>query len=404
MKKTRSFSDQAWLTLPNYPNCFVVLLGPVMDSVFIKSLGKSKTYILLPGIVLAATTITSSFWAESMVQNSQVIILSFVWLAVSIFRLFIKTSMYIWSLTIVPKDQIGKVSIMINVGYYIGVMVGYNLFIPLNNKKWLNDTIFTHHPLQNEIFTHKQFYWVFGAATVIILCYIALFVKEKTPRGDKHVTIGQIFKQIPRIFRNVQFVIFLVYTALMYLIDSPLRAALDLKTIGYGTPIETMANLNTVVLPPMIVGSVLVARFVKKGSLMKSFFYIRVVMLLLSAHRLYIVLILKEEGYSDFITYSLLINFFLANVGQFGFYFWFTYLNLVADPEFGSTYFGIAGSIEHLASVLPTTFGLSIVEKVEIWPGNGFYMFCVVCLTLQAGLLGGLWWVAKYLDGIKFIE
>jgi len=56
-----SYDDQALLSWISYPYIFKILIAPLLDFAFIQKLGKSKTYIIIPGLIVRMISICLNF-------------------------------------------------------------------------------------------------------------------------------------------------------------------------------------------------------------------------------------------------------------------------------------------------------------------------------------------------------
>ena len=412
MRQTSSFNDQAWLSLSEYPTILIAVIGPFMDSFFLQRIGKFKTYIILPGLAIALILLAMSPFIEDLIKNQSAMGLSPIWFSVCFFRFMIKAAIYTWSLNIVPQTQAKNVTIMISLGFFFGQALSYNIFLPMNSKDWLNQYIFQVKHLNKELMTHRDLYMFISLSLALLAVYVALCVNNTnqiSSQNSQEVEIRRppflrTLKQIPVIFKQKNFLVFIFFNSLLIVMEKPIQHSLPLKMVEHGVPIEDLAVISSITLPFYIITCLLASRFIKRGRLMRNLLKIKILNLLLNLHLYYILTVLRRDHYSNYIFFNLLLNSFVASVSQCDFFFWFTYLNYLADPSFGSVYFGIGGSMLGIMGTFPTTVGFQVIEELKVYGEDGYTGFFGVCFLTQVLILLSTYQLGWYLDRVELRE
>lgn len=91
-----------------------------------------------------------------MVANRDVVPLTVLFTIVNCLVIFIQISGESWILTMFSKETKTKASTFLSVGQTLGVILGYNIFTPLNDVDWLNNNIFVDNPISSPLVTHTM--------------------------------------------------------------------------------------------------------------------------------------------------------------------------------------------------------------------------------------------------------
>ena len=85
MSKGASFSDQALLSLNQYPFLLKIFFVPFLDMYYFKRLGKSKTLISISGIILFFILFFFGSESEHYLENLRVVFITGLWFVITIF-------------------------------------------------------------------------------------------------------------------------------------------------------------------------------------------------------------------------------------------------------------------------------------------------------------------------------
>lgn len=150
------FNDQSTLSLAVYPYSFKFLVSPLLDRFFVGKLGRSKTYIIIGGLIISASFCFMGPTIQHMVANRNVVPLTVLFTLVNTLVIFVQIAGESWILTMFSKEDKTKAVTFLQIGQSLGSILGYNIFTPLNDKDWLNENIFVDNPIAGPIITHTM--------------------------------------------------------------------------------------------------------------------------------------------------------------------------------------------------------------------------------------------------------
>lgn len=148
---------QSTLSLATYPYSFKFLISPLLDRFYFGKLGRSKTYIIIGGLVIASTFSILGPTVQGMVEQAQVVPITLLFGIINVMVCFVQIAGESWILTMFSKEEKTKASTFLSIGQSFGVILGYNVFTPLNDKEWLNNNIFTENHIDGPLVTHTMF-------------------------------------------------------------------------------------------------------------------------------------------------------------------------------------------------------------------------------------------------------
>jgi hypothetical protein len=160
------------------------------------------------------------------------------------------------------------------VGQTVGTMIGYNLFIPLNDVDWIN-TYLVSDPVKKPFLTN-QIMCYFSAILLLGQALFSLFfVQERSIRGtNEGMTLGDVYLLFPKHFKNphMRKLIFYIFGS-SFLMYSVKRAFdLDLVNNGYmNMSRSTVSNIDTIISPLLLLASLSTVYFMKSGQLVRMF-------------------------------------------------------------------------------------------------------------------------------------
>lgn len=174
-----SYKEQALLSTVLWTASFKILFAPMLDSYYIKRLGKCKTYILLGALVNIILLILLYDRMDDMIEKRDIFSL---WcylfpLTLSVFIQHI--GMMAWVLTIFSKENLTAGSAAINAGQTVGYFYSFFIFAILNSTESLNKWFYTENPIDKPLMNRKQFIFSLITYTIVLNGFIALFVPEK---------------------------------------------------------------------------------------------------------------------------------------------------------------------------------------------------------------------------------
>ena len=147
-----------------------MFIAPIIDSKFSNKIGKSKTYILICGIMNSFLIMFLSFKVEGFIHSLNIKAIFLYLLPINILMAFQDAATDAWVLTILGKEK-QKGGLALLFGYSGGFWAGYPLFSVLNTMSYI---------------TNQRFLQLFSVYMLCCTVLVTLFVaEEKMESGIK---------------------------------------------------------------------------------------------------------------------------------------------------------------------------------------------------------------------------
>lgn len=385
---------QSTLSLATYPYSFKFLISPLLDRFYFGKLGRSKTYIILGGLVIASTFSILGPTVQGMVEQAQVVPITLLFGIINIMVCFVQIAGESWILTMFSKEEKTKASTFLSIGQSFGVILGYNVFTPLNDKEWLNNNIFTDNHIDGPLVTHTMF-----CLTVAVLYFLAvtvnlLFISEEKILDKKAKDICKILAIMPRHVTNSHMRMFVLYIFACRFIYFMIDFSLDLRLIKNGylnLSRSTISNIDTAIYPIVFSLSFCTIFFLKKGQLIRCFHLLMLVVVINGTFKFINVLNLEYNRDHD----SAIIARIAYGIFQgmdFTTLFLMSFFNTIVNKNFGNTGITCLIALMNQTGSLSRTVGLTLSAHLH------YETFVAMCLVGQATVLVLLFPYALVLD------
>ena len=378
-EKGATYEDQSNLTIAFYPYMFKLLFAPMIDLYFIKFLGKCKTYIVTTGVILSLISLYLA-GNETLIDRKHISHLTFVYFNINVVVSFFQIAAEMWILKLFEGDNKAKGTMFMEMGNSVGVFSSYHLFVPLNSVRWLNTHIFTTNPLSRPIVSHSMMQLVLAVMFAVISMYVLCFMGElrEDPRKPRP-TFRSIVSVVPKFVSNRNMRNLLLFIGATRVFRSAISESLILKLIDNGIPKTTIVNIDTLVFPLGIISGCFMIKFLVKGKLMKFYYWISALLLLMSSVWYLMLYDLQQNKDSNRTKVFLIIHScFRTCLNAFPFA--LGYINQIAIQEIGSTYISIFLAYWNFLTHFPQTIGLRLVNN----PLFSYETLVLAILALQA--------------------
>ena len=389
-----SLSDQSHLSFASYPYSYKFLISPLLDRYFFRSFGRSKTYCVAAGSILASLFSFLGPTMANFIENVKVGPLIFLFLGINMLVILLQVSSESWILGNFKKEEKAKASLVINLGQVFGIMCGYNFFTPLNDVDFLNEHFFKNHPRTTPLVTHTMFMFFAAAIMIMVVLVNILLVSEEKILDTRTNSLCTILGVIPKSFMNRNLRNFILYMFgtrfIFYMSDSSLDFAL-LRNGYLNIDRSILSGMDTLMYPIAVTVNCLAIKFIKKGNIIKVYHWIMVMITLIGLFRyLNYRNLVANQNYTQTVIFMACSSFFRCF--DLGTTFLFGYFNTIIDKTFGNTSITILTALMNQTSILPTTIGLGLAGSMN------YDLFITIVLIGQGAMLLLLWPFAAVLD------
>lgn len=99
-----SLSELSNFSFGKYPFILKVFLGPVIDRFYIKTFGKSKTYLISSGCLLAIGLCLAGLIMDDIVKNNQIWLTVAIIIALNVLLMIFQVASTTWLLTLFQRE------------------------------------------------------------------------------------------------------------------------------------------------------------------------------------------------------------------------------------------------------------------------------------------------------------
>jgi len=378
-----SYEDQATLSISDYPYTFKFLLAPILDRYYLSRVGRSRTYLLSTAAILALSFIGIGPIIEEMLDEKRITALFVINLGVNIVVCVAQIAGESWVLTLFKdEDEKSKASTFINVGYNIGYVLGFNIFIPLNDLEFLNTTFFKNHPLSHPLVENIYMCYFISLLFLLEFLTILLFISEKRAENNPS-SLLQIIKIIPKHFTNKNMrsliVYFFITSFVYYSVDQSFDYMLVQNGVMNMSP-STISNIDTVLYPVLLVISLGTVYFMKTGQLLKMYHLNLIVVLLTATYRYFMVVDLLNNANEERTIIARSYASILYGM-DFTSFFLMGYFNTIVSEEVGNTGITCLIALMNWTTIISSTVGFALLEYID------FTILVPIVIILQGIIL-----------------
>jgi PAT family acetyl-CoA transporter-like MFS transporter 1 len=389
-----TFRDQSTLSLALYPYSFKFLFSPLLDRFFARKVGRSKTHIFLGGIVIGTVFSVLGPTVEGMILNKDIVPMTILFSLINTLICVVQIAGEAWILTMFSKDLKQKASTFLVVGQSAGVILGYNIFTPLNDVAWLNDNIFNNDPRTLPLVSHSEFCIFVAVLYFGQIIFNMLFMAEEKIKAKNEKTLLQIFAVVPKHAINPHMRKFIGYLFASRILFFMVDFSLDLKLVKNGylnISRSTLSNIDTAVYPIVFVLSFCAFYFIKKGQLIRMYHFNMMFIVMVGVFRYFIFLDLKENRLYWFTFWARVLSGVLGGLDCTSM-FMIGFFNTIVNKAVGNTGITCLIALKNQTASIPKTIGLYLIANVE------YDLFVGICLGAQMILLIVLFPYALILD------
>ena len=180
-KKYFGYTEIGIISYWTLPYSIKFLFAPVVDCLFIKSLGKRRSWILPSQILTSILLYILSLHLEEFINERKIFMLTASLFVVILWCAIQDIAVDGWWVTIVKPENLVHAGSAQLIGLEIGGFISTTVFIALNSVEFWNNYIYSiphSEPILNEISYMKGWAVIF----ILVSFYTYLFIDEKNDR------------------------------------------------------------------------------------------------------------------------------------------------------------------------------------------------------------------------------
>ncbi|KAF9454985.1 hypothetical protein P691DRAFT_654525 [Macrolepiota fuliginosa MF-IS2] len=374
LKEHLSYSQLATFALSSYPYSLKLLWSPIVDSVFFKSVGRRKSWIIPMQLIVGTLMLYISMNVQKLLDDPAnnvteltVIFTSLVLLSATQETLGDSHTVG-WALTLLSQDSLSYASTCQTIGLNTGFFASFTVFLAFNSESFAEKWGIPRLTLS----AYLKFWSIICYAVTVWLLF---FKKEdKEPASEADMSISGVYKTIWSIckLKHVQLLIGMHLFAKIGFAAND--AATSLKMIEKGFKREDLAAAVLIDFPFQILGGWLTANWSRGDRPLKPWIWAFWPRLGLGLVATLIVYWFPTTPYSFsffvFIVVHTVLSSFASTVQFVGISAFHT---RISDPLIGGTYMTLLNTFTNMGGTWPKWFVLK---------GMCSYLVLLYCVDL----------------------
>ncbi|TFK76722.1 hypothetical protein BDN72DRAFT_866605 [Pluteus cervinus] len=370
LKDHLSYSQLATFALSSYPYSLKLLWSPIVDSTYIVSIGRRKSWIIPMQLIVGTLMLYMSLNVQRLMDDpsNHVGELTFIFTCLVFFS---ATQVLIlsagWALTLLSKDNLSYASTCQTIGLNTGFFASFTVFLAFNSIEFTQKWGIPHLTLSGYLK-----FWSFGC--YVITLWLLFFKKEdKEEVTEADMSVKNVYKTIWSIcqLRHVQLLIVMHFFAKVGFAAND--AASALKMIEKGFKREDVAVAVLIDFPFQMLGGWLAAKWSRGDLPLRPWVYAFWPRLGFGLMATLIVYWFPtppiSTGFFVFLVVHTVLSSFATTVQFVGISAFHT---IVSDPLIGGTYMTLLNTFTNLGGTWPKWFvlkgtGLISFEGVDIF-------------------------------------
>ncbi|KAI9220774.1 acetyl-coenzyme A transporter 1-domain-containing protein [Blastocladiella britannica] len=365
LKQKLSFSDMAVFSLAGYPYSLKLLWSPIVDSVFFKSIGRRKSWIvpiqLVTGVLFyyLSGTVDDLFTSETV----NVYVITATWFGVIFLCATQDIAVDGWALTLLSRENMQFASTCQTVGINVGYFASFTIFLAFNSAEFCNKYI-RSTPADLGMLQLGPYLWFWAMVYIGLTAYVAIFKSEGVDPEEEDVTVKETYLTIYQIMKlphMLKFMGILLIAKLAFILN---ESVTGLKLLEMGVQKEDLALAVLVDFPFQILFGYWAAKWSAGHRPLKPWLYAYVGRLAFALIGMMVVAGFPKDGHVTGVYLSVVIvttvlssftsTVMFVSMGAF--------FSNVADPIIGGTYMTLLNTISNLGGTWPKFF---ILESVD---------------------------------------
>lgn len=358
-----SESNQATMSIANYPYSFKFVWAGLVDSVYWGRMGRRKSWICPVLLILAITQLYFSFQIQNWLVALDIVKITVFMTVSQILVATLDICVDAWSLEILPKSRRGLQANCNAGGFSLGIFVSSGLFLSLTAKdfcqRWLG--------LSEALLSHATVLKIYSLVIIMVLLLISITSLPDSAKfeGSTCSSIIATYRYCLLLTRNKTLIIWLMVLVSCYVGLGPTLDLQNLKLVTLGIPYATVGWIRTASSPIKFCVSILLVKLSAQYPLQIWIWSILFLQLLFIAITtiIYVVPYSITTGVEFWciVILSILFEIFKSSL-SIGI---MSYHASVSDPLYGGVYMSLLAAFSNLGKTWPGTLTLNAISWMD---------------------------------------
>lgn len=374
-----SYSQVGLFSLATYPYSFKILWSPIVDSIYSKSIGKRRSWILPIQCVSGVSLICLGSVVDSWMENDNAILSNLSLLSYCFFFLILLCATQDiavdgWALTILSKGALSFASTAQTVGLNTGYFISFTVFLAFNSSDFANK-YFRTIPSDVPLITLGQYMVLSGFLYLIVTLIVGLLVPENpshlTDYDEKNYdetdSVIGVYKQMMSVLKLPAVRTFIIVHLICKIGFQVNEGATNLKLLDLGLKREDLAITVLIDFPFEIVFGYYVAKWSNSEHPLLPWqwgFAGRIVAAIMGQVLVQVFPASGEIGntYFFFVILQHLLTSFMSTVQFVSIS---SFHTQIADVNIGGTYMTLLNTLSNLGGTWPKLVAFWLIDKLS---------------------------------------
>ncbi|TFY66211.1 hypothetical protein EVG20_g4880 [Dentipellis fragilis] len=363
LREHLSYSQLAIFALSGYPYSLKLLWSPIVDSKFIPSIGRRKSWIIPMQTIIGSLMLWISFNVQKLLDKpaENVNTLTIVFTSLVFFAATQDIAVDGWALTLLSEENLSYASTCQTIGLNTGYFMSFTVFLALNSEAFSEKWGIPH--LQLSAYLRFWSLVCFG-----VTVWLLFFQKERKEVLDENdMNIVGVYKTIWSIVKLKHVQTMLVMHLFAKVGFAANDAISSLKMVEKGLGKEDLAVAVLIDFPFQIIGGWLAASWSRGGKPLRPWlwaFWPRLFFALIST--LIVFWFPTPPITTGFFIFLILETVFASFSSTIQFVGISAFHTTISDPLIGGTYMTLLNTFTNLGGTWPKYFVLKGVDLFSI--------------------------------------
>ncbi|EMD41540.1 hypothetical protein CERSUDRAFT_79154 [Gelatoporia subvermispora B] len=356
-----SYSELGTFSIAGWPYSLKLFWSPIVDSVFLPSLGRRKSWIIPMQLIIGTIMLGIAYNAEELMSNpgEHLYLLTMAFTSLVVFSATQDIAVDGWALTLLSEESLSYASTCQTIGLSTGSLLSHTVFLALNSEAFAQKWGIPRLTLST--------YLKFCASFSFLVTIWLLFVKEDKELSGEDVSIKSVYTTMWTIckLRHIQILLLVHFFAKIGFQAND--AVTQLKMVEKGLGKEDLAVAVLIDFPFQIFGGWLAGRLSRGPKPLNAWIYAYWPRLGLALVATLLVYWFPRPPISTAFFLLLIVQNVTQNFAgtiQFGGI--SAFHTRISDPVVGGTYMTLLNTFANMGGTWPKYFVLKGVDLFSV--------------------------------------
>ncbi|EPQ61121.1 MFS general substrate transporter [Gloeophyllum trabeum ATCC 11539] len=363
LREHLSYSQLGVFSLASYPYSLKLLWSPIVDSIFLPSVGRRKSWIIPMQVVIGSIMLYISFYSHELLENPGENVYGLTGLFLTLVTMSATQDIAVdgWALTLLSEENLSYASTCQTIGLNTGYFASFTVFLAFNSEAFAE-----RWGLPRLTLSAYLRFW--AAVCYFATIWLLFFKKEDKENLDQaDMNIKSVYKNIWDICKLKHVQSMLIMHLFAKIGFQANEAVTQLKMVEKGLGREDLALAVLIDFPVQIVGGWLAARWATPDKPLRPWLYAFWPRLGFAFMSTLIVYWFPKPPISPaffvFLVLHTVLQSFSSTIQFVGISAFHT---RISDPLIGGTYMTLLNTFTNLGGTWPRYFVLKGVDMFSI--------------------------------------